>query len=102
MSGDDFKGYILACIFTSHHNCAIYIAKRTNASSFSSNSSDESKFLNDSTSQEMIEFLTRVSLVGLSKNAQLQLSAFIEGFAKVCTFGICLSNISYLCLHPQC
>ncbi|KAF9550360.1 regulator of (H+)-ATPase in vacuolar membrane [Mortierella hygrophila] len=45
--------------------------------------SDESKFLNDSTSREMIEFLTRVSLVGLSKNAQLQLSAFIEGFAKI-------------------
>ncbi|KAK3842238.1 MAG: RAVE protein 1 C terminal-domain-containing protein [Linnemannia gamsii] len=45
--------------------------------------SDESKFLNDRTSQEMIEFLTRVSLVGLSKNAQLQLSAFIEGFAKI-------------------
>ncbi|KAF9908205.1 regulator of (H+)-ATPase in vacuolar membrane [Linnemannia zychae] len=46
-------------------------------------STDESKFLNDRTSQEMIEFLTRVSLVGLSKNAQLQLSAFIEGFAKI-------------------
>ncbi|KAF9136164.1 regulator of (H+)-ATPase in vacuolar membrane [Mortierella sp. 14UC] len=45
-------------------------------------SMDESKFLNDRTSQEMIEFLTRVSLAGLSKNAQLQLSAFIEGFAK--------------------
>ncbi|KAF9106062.1 hypothetical protein BGX29_010629 [Mortierella sp. GBA35] len=46
-------------------------------------SSDESKFLNDRTSKDMIEFLTRVSLVGLSKNAQLQLSAFIEGFAKI-------------------
>ncbi|KAG0315086.1 regulator of (H+)-ATPase in vacuolar membrane [Linnemannia gamsii] len=46
-------------------------------------SSDESKFLNDRTSQEMIEFLTRVSLAGLSKNAQLQLSAFIEGFTKI-------------------
>ncbi|KAF9182064.1 regulator of (H+)-ATPase in vacuolar membrane [Haplosporangium sp. Z 11] len=45
-------------------------------------SADESMFLNDRTSEEMIEFLTRVPLVGLSKNAQLQLSAFIEGFAK--------------------
>ncbi|KAG0341180.1 regulator of (H+)-ATPase in vacuolar membrane [Podila humilis] len=44
---------------------------------------DENKFLNDSTSQEMIEFLTRVPLVGLSKGAQLQLTAFIEGFAKI-------------------
>jgi hypothetical protein len=36
----------------------------------------------------MIEFLTRVSLAGLSKNAQLQLSAFIEGFTKVCMCGM--------------
>ncbi|KAF9420312.1 regulator of (H+)-ATPase in vacuolar membrane [Podila epigama] len=48
-----------------------------------SRASDENRFLNDSTSKEMIEFLTRVPLVGLSKNAQLQLSAFIEGFAKI-------------------
>ncbi|KAG0089757.1 regulator of (H+)-ATPase in vacuolar membrane, partial [Podila epicladia] len=46
-------------------------------------SSDENKFLNDTTSKEMIEFLTRVPLVGLSKNTQLQLTAFIEGFAKI-------------------
>ncbi|KAF9206869.1 regulator of (H+)-ATPase in vacuolar membrane [Haplosporangium sp. Z 27] len=46
-------------------------------------SADESKFLNDRTSQEMIEFLTRVPLAGLSKNAQLMLSAFIEGFARI-------------------
>ncbi|KAF9114391.1 regulator of (H+)-ATPase in vacuolar membrane [Mortierella sp. AM989] len=46
-------------------------------------SADENKFLNDSTSQEMIEFLTRVPLVGLSKNAQLLLSTFIEGFARI-------------------
>ncbi|KAF9336485.1 regulator of (H+)-ATPase in vacuolar membrane [Podila minutissima] len=46
-------------------------------------SSDENKFLNDTTSKEMIEFLTRVPLVGLSKNNQLQLTAFIEGFAKI-------------------
>ncbi|KAF9213257.1 regulator of (H+)-ATPase in vacuolar membrane [Podila verticillata] len=45
--------------------------------------SDENKFLNDTTSKEMIEFLTRVPLIGLSKNAQLQLTAFIEGFAKI-------------------
>ncbi|KAI1317690.1 regulator of (H+)-ATPase in vacuolar membrane [Mortierella claussenii] len=44
---------------------------------------DESKFLNDRTSKEMIEFLTRVQLAGLTKNAQLQLSAFIEGFAMI-------------------
>ncbi|KAG0001476.1 regulator of (H+)-ATPase in vacuolar membrane [Entomortierella chlamydospora] len=44
---------------------------------------DENKFLNDKTSQEMIEFLTRVPLAGLSKNAQLFLSAFIEGFARI-------------------
>ncbi|KAG0202623.1 regulator of (H+)-ATPase in vacuolar membrane [Mortierella sp. GBA30] len=47
---------------------------------------DESKFLNDKTSQEMIEFLTRVPLTGLSKSSQLQLSAFIEGFTKVRCF----------------
>ncbi|KAG0029994.1 regulator of (H+)-ATPase in vacuolar membrane [Podila clonocystis] len=46
-------------------------------------SSDENMFLNDTTSKEMIEFLTRVPLVGLSKNYQLQLTAFIEGFAKI-------------------
>ncbi|KAG0265351.1 regulator of (H+)-ATPase in vacuolar membrane [Mortierella polycephala] len=46
-------------------------------------SADENRFLNDRTSEEMIEFLTRVPLVGLSKNAQLQLSAFIEGFARI-------------------
>ncbi|KAF9931631.1 regulator of (H+)-ATPase in vacuolar membrane [Linnemannia zychae] len=46
-------------------------------------STDESKFLNDRTSREMVEFLTRVSLVGLSKSAQLSLSAFIEGFASI-------------------
>ncbi|KAF9438201.1 regulator of (H+)-ATPase in vacuolar membrane [Entomortierella beljakovae] len=44
---------------------------------------DENKFLNDKTSKEMIEFLTRVHLSGLSKNAQLQLTAFIEGFARI-------------------
>ncbi|KAI8603070.1 RAVE protein 1 C terminal-domain-containing protein [Dissophora ornata] len=46
-------------------------------------SADENKFLNDRTSEEMIEFLTRVPLAGLSKSAQLQLSAFIEGFARI-------------------
>ncbi|KAF9354925.1 regulator of (H+)-ATPase in vacuolar membrane [Mortierella sp. AD094] len=44
---------------------------------------DENQFLNDKTSQEMIEFLTRVPLAGLSKNAQLLLSAFINGFAQI-------------------
>ncbi|KAG0254499.1 regulator of (H+)-ATPase in vacuolar membrane, partial [Actinomortierella ambigua] len=43
---------------------------------------DESKFLTDKTSKQMVEFLTRVPLAGLSKNAQLQLTAFIEGFAQ--------------------
>jgi len=47
-------------------------------------SADENKFLTERTAQEMIEFLTRISLVGLSKTAQLHLTAFIEGFAKVC------------------
>ncbi|KAG0303627.1 regulator of (H+)-ATPase in vacuolar membrane [Dissophora globulifera] len=46
-------------------------------------SSDESRFLNDRTSEEMIEFLTRIPLAGLSKGAQFQLSAFIEGFARI-------------------
>ncbi|KAF9956234.1 regulator of (H+)-ATPase in vacuolar membrane [Mortierella alpina] len=44
---------------------------------------DENKFLNTRTSQEMIEFLTRVPLAGLSKSEQLQLSAFIEGFTMI-------------------
>lgn len=57
--------------------------------------------MNDSTSQEMIEFLTRVSLAGLSKNAQLQLSAFIEGFAKVCNFGMLPIKHEPLCLYAQ-
>ncbi|KAI7828679.1 RAVE protein 1 C terminal-domain-containing protein [Gamsiella multidivaricata] len=46
-------------------------------------SADENKFLDDRTAQEMIEFLTRVPLTGLSKSAQLLLSAFIEGFEKI-------------------
>ncbi|KAI8350525.1 RAVE protein 1 C terminal-domain-containing protein [Mortierella sp. GBAus27b] len=46
-------------------------------------SADENKFLNDRTSKEMIEYLTRVSLPGISKSAQLQLCAFIEGFARI-------------------
>ncbi|KAF9350624.1 regulator of (H+)-ATPase in vacuolar membrane, partial [Mortierella sp. NVP85] len=46
-------------------------------------SADENKFLNDKTSKEMIEYLTRVQLPGLSNNAQLQLCAFIEGFARI-------------------
>jgi len=65
------------------HSLSNPIARLTLAYDALPHSSDESKFLNDRTSQEMIEFLTRVPLVGLSKNAQLQLSAFIEGFAKV-------------------
>ncbi|KAF9934084.1 regulator of (H+)-ATPase in vacuolar membrane [Mortierella alpina] len=44
---------------------------------------DENKFLTARTSQEMIEFLTRVPLAGLSKSEQLQLSAFIEGFTMI-------------------
>ncbi|KAF9560394.1 regulator of (H+)-ATPase in vacuolar membrane [Mortierella alpina] len=44
---------------------------------------DENKFLNARTSQEMIEFLTRVPVAGLSKSEQLQLSAFIEGFTMI-------------------
>ncbi|KAF9963358.1 regulator of (H+)-ATPase in vacuolar membrane [Modicella reniformis] len=44
---------------------------------------DENKFLNDKTSKEMVEYLTRIPLPGLTKNAQLQLSAFIEGFARI-------------------
>ncbi|KAF9966919.1 regulator of (H+)-ATPase in vacuolar membrane [Mortierella alpina] len=44
---------------------------------------DENKFLNLRTSQEMIEFLTRVPLADLSKSEQLQLSAFIEGFTMI-------------------
>ncbi|CAO3569226.1 unnamed protein product [Mortierella alpina] len=44
---------------------------------------DENKFLTSRTSQEMIEFLTRVPLADLSKSEQLQLSAFIEGFTMI-------------------
>ncbi|KAF9916958.1 regulator of (H+)-ATPase in vacuolar membrane [Lobosporangium transversale] len=46
-------------------------------------SANEDRFLNDRTSRDMIEFLTKVHLVGLSKAAQLHLSAFIEGFTKI-------------------
>ncbi|KAF9585501.1 regulator of (H+)-ATPase in vacuolar membrane [Lunasporangiospora selenospora] len=46
-------------------------------------SADETKFLNERTSKEMIEFLTRVPLVGLSKSDQLHLTAFIEGIEKI-------------------
>ncbi|KAG0049588.1 regulator of (H+)-ATPase in vacuolar membrane [Gryganskiella cystojenkinii] len=53
------------------------------ATNDSLNNADENKFLTDRTSQEMIEFLTRVSLVGMSKTDQLHLTAFIEGFAKI-------------------
>ncbi|KAF9293929.1 regulator of (H+)-ATPase in vacuolar membrane [Mortierella antarctica] len=56
-------------------------------------SSDENKFLNDTTSKEMIEFLTRVPLVGLSKNTQLQLTAFIEGFAKDLLLDFCSTSL---------
>ncbi|KAG0030111.1 regulator of (H+)-ATPase in vacuolar membrane [Podila clonocystis] len=56
-------------------------------------SSDENMFLNDTTSKEMIEFLTRVPLVGLSKNYQLQLTAFIEGFAKDLLLDFCSASL---------
>ncbi|KAF9322115.1 regulator of (H+)-ATPase in vacuolar membrane [Podila horticola] len=56
-------------------------------------SSDENKFLNDTTSKEMIEFLTRVPLVGLSKNAQLLLTAFIEGFAMDLLLDFCSTSL---------
>ncbi|KAG0365800.1 regulator of (H+)-ATPase in vacuolar membrane, partial [Gamsiella multidivaricata] len=55
-------------------------------------SADENKFLDDRTAQEMIEFLTRVPLTGLSKSAQLLLSAFIEGFEKDLLLDFC-SNL---------
>ena len=89
MTDDDFKKYacktsFIQFAFTRHcHYCSLTIFDHL---TLALNSADENKFLTSKTSQEMIEFLTRVPLADLSKSEQLQLSAFIEGFTMVCLF----------------